>query len=273
LKDLTDKEFYTLRDYIKTNFGINLGIEKKSLVYSRLRAILTEKGLTDFTQYYDYLINDKTGTAVINFIDKITTNHTFFMRETDHFAYLAEKALPDIEQRFGGERDLRLWCAGCSSGEEAYTIKIIVEEYFKGKGWNTDILATDISTSILTKALNGRYLKENMETMPKDWLQKYFLPEGDNYAVCDNIKKGIIFRKFNLMTPAFSFKKKFQIIFCRNVMIYFDLNTRIELVEKFGNVSETGGYFFIGHSESLNNTKSQFKYIMPAVYRKESGEL
>ena len=270
MKDITDKEFYILRDYIKSNFGINLGIEKKSLIYSRLRAILLEKGFTDFTQYYNYLVNDKTGTAVVTFIDKITTNHTFFMRETDHFSYLSDHALPEIERLFGRERDLRLWCAGCSSGEEAYTIKIIVEEYFKGKGWNTDVLATDISTTVLTKALKGEYPKESMDNMPADWLRKYFVSKGDNYAVCDDIKKGIIFRKFNLMNPSFTFKKKFQIIFCRNVMIYFDLNTRLELVEKFYSITEPGGYFFIGHSESLNNTNTQFKYIMPAVYRKES---
>ncbi|MCL2852982.1 MAG: protein-glutamate O-methyltransferase CheR [Defluviitaleaceae bacterium] len=271
MKDLTDKEFYMLRDYIKANFGINLGIEKKSLIYSRLRSTLVEKGFADFTQYYNYLVNDKSGMSVVTFIDKITTNHTFFMRETDHFSYLRETALPETEQIFGRERDLRLWCAGCSSGEEAYTIKIIVEEYFKGKGWNTDILATDISTTVLTKALNGQYLKENMGNMPPDWLKKYFVPQGENYAVCDDIKKGIIFRKFNLMNPSFTFKKKFHIVFCRNVMIYFDLNTRQELVEKFYNATEDGGYFFIGHSESLSNTKTNYKYIMPAVYRKESG--
>ena len=269
MKDLTDKEFYILRDYIKNNFGINLGIEKKSLIYSRLRAVLLEKGFPDFTTYYEYLVNDSTGAAVVNFIDRITTNHTFFMRETEHFTYLREKALPEIEQLFSHEKDLRLWCAGCSSGEEAYTLKIIVDEYFKGKGWNTDVLATDISTSVLTKAIHGQYPKESAETLPGDWLKNYFLPEGDNYAVCDNIKKGIIFRKFNLMNPVFTFKKKFQIIFCRNVMIYFDLNTRLELVEKFHDVTEPGGFFFIGHSESLSNTKTRYSYIMPAVYRKE----
>ena len=269
MKDITDKEFHMLRDYIKTNFGINLGIEKKSLVYSRLRSTLLENGFTDFTQYYNYLVNDKSGAAVVIFIDKITTNHTFFMRETDHFTYLREHALPEIEQLFGRERDLRLWCAGCSSGEEAYTIKIIVEEYFKGKGWNTDILATDISTSVLTKALNGQYLKENMDNVPSDWLRNYFVPKGDNYAVCDDIKKGIIFRKFNLMKPDFTFKKKFQVIFCRNVMIYFDNETRNQVVERFYEVTESGGYIFIGHSESLTHTDTKYKYIMPAVYRKE----
>ena len=268
MNDLSDKEFYALRDYIKSNFGINLGIEKKSLIYSRLRAILVEKGFTDFTQYYQYLTKDATGEAVVNFIDKITTNHTFFMRETDHFDFLKDKALPEVGKLFAHERDLRLWCAGCSSGEEAYTLKIIVEEFFKGKGWNTDVLATDISTTVLTKAISGIYSKESVETLPKDWMH-HFNKSADNYAVSDNIKKGIIFRKFNLMNPKFTFKKKFQIIFCRNVMIYFDVDTRFELVERFYDAMEPGGFFFIGHSESLSNTKTRFKYVMPAVYRKE----
>ncbi|MCL2616781.1 MAG: protein-glutamate O-methyltransferase CheR [Defluviitaleaceae bacterium] len=270
MKDLTDQEFYILRDYIKENFGINLGIEKKSLIYSRLRAVLLEKGLPDFTAYYKYLTSDSTGEAIVNFIDRITTNHTFFMREVDHFNYLREHTLPEVEKIFGREKDLRMWCAGCSSGEEAYTIKIIVEEYFKGKGWNTDVLATDISTTVLTKAINGTYPKENVDSVPPDWLKKYFTPDGQNYAVCDDIKKGIIFRKFNLMNPTFTFKKKFHVIFCRNVMIYFDLNTRLELVDKFHQALEPGGYFFIGHSESLSNTKTQFKYVLPAIYRKEN---
>lgn len=271
MNELTDKEFQTLREYIKKNFGINLGPEKKSLIYSRLRAILMEKGFDNFTQYYEYLLSDQTGNALVGFIDRITTNHTFFMRETSHFDYMRETALPEIERTFGGERDLRLWCAGCSSGEEAYTLKMIVEDYFKGKNWNTDILATDISTSVLTKAINGRYPKDSVLTLPQDWVQKYFRKEGEEFAVIDSIKNGIVFRKLNLMNPSFPFRKKFQIIFCRNVMIYFDLQTRLGLVDKFYDASEQNAYFFIGHSESLNNTKTRYKYIMPAVYKKGAG--
>ncbi|MCL2699516.1 MAG: chemotaxis protein CheR, partial [Defluviitaleaceae bacterium] len=119
MKEITEKEFDTLRDYIRATFGISLSNEKKSLVYSRLRTVLQEQGLDNFTDYYKYLVNDKSGQAAVTFIDKVTTNHTFFMRETDHFDYFRDTVLPYIEQTFTGN-DFRLWCAGCSSGEESY---------------------------------------------------------------------------------------------------------------------------------------------------------
>ena len=269
MKEITDKEFMDLRNYIKANFGINLGMEKKSFIYSRLRTILVEKGFQNFTDYYNYLLSDKSGLALVSFIDKITTNHTFFMRETDHFNYLRETVLPMLEEKYHKEKDLRLWCAGCSSGEEAYTLKILVEEHFKDKGWNTDILATDISSTVLSKAYAGKYPAEAAETLPPSWLSTYFSKTGDTYTAKDILKKGIIFRKFNLMNPTFNFKKKFQVIFCRNVMIYFDLQTRLDLVDRFYSISEPDAHLFIGHSESLSNTKTKYKYIMPAVYKKE----
>ncbi len=270
MKDITDKEFILLRDFIKQNFGISLGNEKKSLVYSRLRTILQEKGFNDFTEYYNYLIKDKTDNAVVSFIDRITTNHTFFMREVDHFDYFRETVLPYIEETYSKERDIRLWCAGCSSGEESYTLQMILQDYFKSKSpaWNTQMLATDISTTVLEKAVKGAYTTDSVNTLPEKWRKEYFYKQNDNYIVKDSIKNQIIYRKFNLMDSNFPFKKKFQVIFCRNVMIYFDNETRNNLVEKCYNVTEPGGYLFIGHSESLNHTNTKYKYIMPAVYKR-----
>ena len=267
MNEITEKEFNDIRDYIKKNFGINLGPDKKSLIYSRLRSTLMEKGFTNFSQYYEYLLGDNDNAAMTNFINRITTNHTFFMREPTHFQYLKEVALPEIEQLFGHEKDLRLWCAGCSSGEEAYTLKMIAEEHFKGRGWNTEILATDISSDMLRRAVAGRYSADVMDTMPREWLGAYFSRQGNEYVAKDSIKNGITYRYLNLMND-FKFRKKFQIIFCRNVMIYFDIDTRLGLVDRFYEASEEGAYLFIGHSESLNNTKTKYKYIIPAVYRK-----
>ena len=127
---ITEKEFSLIKDYIKKNYGISLGADKKSLVYSRLKNILDKNGLSNFTEYYEYLVNDKTGMASMTFIDKMTTNHTFFMREIDHFEFLKETVLPKIEKT-EPNKDVRIWCAGCSSGEEAYTLEIILDEYFK----------------------------------------------------------------------------------------------------------------------------------------------
>ena len=271
MKDITEKEFDKIRAHVKELFGINLGDEKRSLVYSRLRGVLQEQGLTDFSEYYKYLKNDKTGKATTVFIDKITTNHTFFMRESDHFDIFRDKALPFIKEEYGKQKDLRLWCAACSSGEESYTLQMIVQDFFKNDpGWNIEMLATDISTTVLDKAVHGVYSNESVSTLPKDWQQKYFKPhETGTSIVVDSVKNKITYRKFNLMEDKFPFKKKFQIIFCRNVMIYFDAETRDTLVSKFYDLTEPGGYLFIGHSESLNHTGTKFKYISPATYRKE----
>lgn len=272
MKDITDKEFVQIRDYIKKNFGISLGDEKKSLIYSRLRSTLIDLGLDDFTQYYQYLVNEKSGEAVVKFIDKVTTNHTFFMREVDHFDFFRDQVLPEIHNTYKPQKDLRLWCAGCSSGEESYTLQMLVQDYFKkhDSGWNTQMLATDISTTVLDKAVAGVYPADSVNSLPKPWTTTYFKKlDASNYIVTDEVKKEIIYRKFNLMTDRFPFKKKFQVIFCRNVMIYFDNKTRDELVEKFYDATEPGGYLFIGHSESLNNTNTRYKYVKPAVYIKK----
>jgi len=268
--ELKEHEFKQIREYIKENYGISLGDEKSTLVFSRLRPLLRQKGFEDFSQYIKYLKSDKTGEAAVVFINRLTTNHTFFMREPEHISFLLDVAFPWIEDKFGAERDLRLWCAGCSSGEEAYTLQMATQHYFEGKqSWNTEILATDISEKVLHQATLGIYSNESVKTVPQDWLKKHFKRyDNDNMIAREEIKKLITFRKFNLIEEHLPFKKSFQVIFCRNVMIYFDNNTREALVNRFYNALEKDGYLFIGHSESLSNVRSNFKYIMPAVYRK-----
>lgn len=270
MNEIKTSEFEKIRSFIKAKYGITLSDEKKSLMFSRLRPVLRNLGFDNFGQYYDYLVGDKTGRACITFIDRMTTNHTFFMREVEHFYYFRDTVLPYLEQTVK-DGDLRIWCAGCSSGEEAYTLEIILDEYFKTKGgkWDTELLATDISSTVLNKASAGIYTKEQIAPLTDNWKKNYFKPfDENNVEVKENIKEKITYRKFNLMNAKFPFKRKFHVIFCRNVMIYFDNKTREELVEKFYNASEEGAYLFIGHSESLNNVNTKYKYIMPAVYRK-----
>ncbi len=267
---ISDGEFKLIKTYIKEKYGINLGDEKKSLIYSRLRSVLVEKGFHNFTEYYDYLISDTTGQAAIVFIDKMTTNHTFFMREVEHFYYFRDVVLPYIKKTVKNG-DIRIWCAGCSSGEESYTLQMFMSDFFRGEGgkWDTELLATDISTSVLTKAMRGVYTNEQIQPLDELWKKNYFRRYDDtSVVVSDEIKNKITYRKFNLMETRFPFKKKFHAIFCRNVMIYFDNKTRDELVNRFYEASETGAYLFIGHSESLNNTGSKYQYVQPAVYRK-----
>jgi len=272
LTEITDEEFNRIRDFIKIKLGINLSDVKKTLLQSRLNSILNEKGFDNFTLYFDDLLQDKSGDALVQFVNRVTTNHTYFMREKDHFDYLRDTALPYIYENHSQNRDLRLWCAACSTGEEPYTLEMIIQDFFRDKPdrWDTQILATDISTNVLLKAAQGAYSEENLKDLPNRWIHDYFITYGDKHKqVRNEIKKLIIFRKFNLMEEKFPFKKPFHIIFCRNVMIYFDSDTRDQLISKFYDATVTGGFLFIGHSESLNYKTTKYKYIKPAVYRKE----
>lgn len=270
--NITDREFCKLSEYIKGNYGINLSDKKKALVVGRLQNILIEKNFDSFSEYTDYVMNDKTGDAVRILISKITTNYTYFMREPEHFQYFKTVALPYWHDQLRNIKDLRVWSAGCSSGEEPYTLSMTIADFFgNDKGlWDTKILATDISTRVLDEAKKGVYSNESLENVPKMWKNLYFNRYDDeNSVVADSIKKEVLFRPFNLMTNTFPFRKKFHVIFCRNVMIYFDAETKRELVNKFYEHTEYGGYLFIGHSESLNREETRYKYIKPAVYRKE----
>jgi chemotaxis protein methyltransferase CheR len=270
--EITDKEFKKLAEYIKENYGINLKDEKKLLVTGRLQNILQEKGYHNFTQYFEALMADKSGESIISMINKITTNHTFFMREADHFDFFQNKVLPELKERITN-RDIRIWCAASSTGEEPYTLAIILDEFF-GKekaGWDTRILATDLSESALETAIQGTYSNEKISVLSTWRVNNYFVKsDSQNWTVNDNIKYDVIFRKFNLMEKRFPFRKKFHVIFCRNVMIYFDDETRKNLIQKLYEALEEGGYLFVGHSESINRTQNKFEYVMPSVYRKNS---
>ncbi len=268
---ITDKEFKQIADYVKANYGIQLKEEKMALVTGRLHGLLTQHDFQSFAEYFDYVVNDKTGEAGITFINKITTNHTYFMREPEHFYFFRDKVLPYLQHEILN-KDLRVWSAGCSSGEEPYTLAMIIDEYFGSdkKNWDAKILATDISLKALEDAKKGTYSNKDIAPMPANWKLNYFRKiDSEISAVSDAIKDEVLFRRFNLMNPSFSFKKKFHVIFCRNVMIYFNNETKHELVSKFYDATEKGGYLFIGHAESLNRELTKYKFIMPAVYRKE----
>jgi chemotaxis protein methyltransferase CheR len=270
-KLITDEEFRKLTKYIKVNYGINLKEEKRTLVTGRLQSVLAENRFQNFSQYYDYIVSDKTGEAAATLVNKITTNHTYFMREAQHFFYFRDTVLPYLREE-ARDKDLRIWSAGCSSGEEPYTLAMLIDEYFGREKiwWDTKILATDISQKVLAKARRGVYSGEEVESLPASWRINYFRQQEDKrYLLVDRIKQEVIYRKFNLIQEVFPFKKKFHVIFCRNVMIYFDTPTKEALVEKLYRHTRRGGYLFVGHSESLNRAKTDYKYVRPAIYRKE----
>jgi chemotaxis protein methyltransferase CheR len=264
---LTDAEFSTLTRFVYNKYGIDLH-RKRLLIEGRLARELRAHNITTFSEYMNFLFADKTGEEMQRFLNRITTNHSFFGRENEHFEFLLRTALPYLEPR--RKNDLRIWSAGCSAGQEAYNIAMVMDEYFgpRKAQWDTTILATDISTKVLKTAQEGIYPAENLIGLPEAWRRKYFQALADgNCQVAEKIRKEVVFRIFNLMNT-FVYKKPFDIIFCRNVMIYFDAQTTARLVEKFYNATAEGGYLFIGHSESINREHTKYTYIKPAIYQK-----
>lgn len=267
---ITEKEYQLLTRYIKQNYGINLKEEKKVLLTGRLQNVLISKGFRSFTEYYEYILHDTSGEAIKTLASKITTNHTYFMREVDHFYYFRNEVLPYLLKTVRN-RDLRIWSAGCSSGEEPYTLAMLIDELLgpSKPQWETKLLATDISPKVLEMAATGIYSNENIAMIPAAWKLNYFEKQSPEASVIkDRIKHDVIFRKFNLMSEVFPFKRKFHTIFCRNVMIYFDEITKRTLIHKFYDILENGGYLFIGLSESLVRDETKFQCVAPSVYRK-----
>lgn len=265
---MTDQEFHEIVSFVYKKYGIDLH-KKRHLIEGRLSYTLKTREMNTFSQYMEVLFEESSQEEMQAFLNKITTNHSYFARENEHFDFLLQEALPQLFKT--RRHELRIWSAGCSAGQEPYNIAMAIDQYLgpQKSQWDTTILATDISTKVLTQAKQGIYPEDNLKTLPPQWKQQYFrkLPDG-NFQVCEKIRKEVIYRIFNLMDP-FTYKKPFDIIFCRNVMIYFDTQTTRRLIDKFYNATAYGGYLFIGHSESIaKGTTSSYTYLRPAVYQK-----
>lgn len=266
---LTDQEFVTLSTFVRDQFGINLS-NKRVLIEGRMSNVLRERGMSSFQQYLDVLFADRSGAEVNALLNRLTTNHSYFMREKEHFNFMSTHVLPFLEKN-RPDRDLRIWSAGCSAGQEAYTMAIVIDEYFGSKKslWDTTILATDISMNVLEQAKRAIYTADNLRDIPPHWLQKYFVHlGGDQYQVCDRIRSQVVFRHYNLMEPI-PFQKPFDLIFCRNVMIYFDAQTKKAVINRFYDSTSVGGFLFIGHSEVISRDTSRYTYIKPAIYQRK----
>lgn len=269
---ITDREFQLFRDIIFRETGINMSDRKRNLIVARLSKRLRALNLASFSEYYQYLTESHdAGDELINLINRVTTNKTDFFRERHHFEFLMDTVLPSYieESRRGRERRLRIWSAGCSSGEEPYSIAMTLSEAFQNeRGWDIKILATDLDTEILTCASRGTYSSQQITPVPIGYISKYFIRSPEGYTVCPQIKNMVTFRKLNLMEPTFPMKRPFDLIFCRNVMIYFNDRTKADLIRKFHMHLKDDGYMFIGHSESLMNMKHMFRFLKHTVYRK-----
>jgi chemotaxis protein methyltransferase CheR len=271
---LSNADFDRLRTLIYDESGINLGSDKRTMMEIRIKRRLRSLGLSSFGEYCDRVFRpDARENELVHLIDVITTNKTDFFREAGHFDYLVSKALPDLAARKGATRKSLVWSAGCSTGEEPYTLAMVLSEYSQQcPGFRFSVLATDISTDVLAKAALGIFKSEVVKPVPPDLRRKYFLrsrdPESDLVRVAPEVRALVEFRRVNFIDADYGLADPLEIIFCRNVIIYFDRPTQVRLLEKLTRQLVAGGYFFSGHSESLQGMDLPLVPVAPAVYRR-----
>ena len=264
---ISDNDFNRLVKFMQSNYGIDL-TQKRQLITGRLSTPLKQRGYTNFTDFVNHVLQTKDNDLITLLLDKLTTNYTFFMREKEHLDLFCKQIIPDIVRKHQRDKTLAIWSAGCSTGEEPYNITMFLYDYLgpRAKEWDTRILATDISAQALASARRGTY---NLpDTIPVDWKRKYFTPNPDGtHTVAPAVKNNVIFQTFNLMDPI-KFRTKFDVIFCRNVMIYFDQPTKDALVRRFYDATVPGGYLMISHSENLSKN-SPYITVAPSTFRKQ----
>ncbi|MGD8641482.1 MAG: protein-glutamate O-methyltransferase [Gammaproteobacteria bacterium] len=267
----TDKDFHTLKELVNRHTGIALSDAKRELVYSRLTRRLRELKLKSFSKYCELLLDDTHTDEVVHFTNAVTTNLTSFFREPHHFEYIIKHVLPDIAKRPPEQRRVRFWSAGCSTGEEPYSLAMTLKEHFAGlNNFDVKILATDLASSVLDTAINGIYPAEKLKTIPPHRQNEFFKRDRLNYELMrikPAIQNLITFRRLNLMDH-WPMKGPFEMIFCRNVLIYFDKTTQRALVDRFANLLPDNGYLLLGHSESLFKVTDRFRLVGQTIYQK-----
>lgn len=274
---LSDKEFRLFRDFIYEKCGINLPPAKKTMLSIRLNKRLKALNISSFGAYFDYVTSSGGHKEEqVQMINVVSTNKTDFFREEKHFHYLAKEALPNLAKKMNSVsgKSLNVWSAGCSSGEEPYTLAMVLDDFFtNSRSRAYTLLATDISTRVLTLAEKAIYPKDAVHPVPAKFKHRYLMRgKGDQSGFCrivPELRKRVIFKRLNLIEGRyFDLKKKMDIIFCRNVIIYFDRETQVRLFEKFYDQLTPGGYLFIGHSETLHGINDRFQPLTVAVYVK-----
>jgi chemotaxis protein methyltransferase CheR len=269
---LSDRDFHRLSSFIERELGIKMPPAKRIMLESRLSRRLRQHGFTDYTKYVDYVFSDEGArTELIHMIDAVTTNKTDFFREADHFDYLLNELLPKVCPK--GGMVFKVWSAGCSTGEEPYTLSMVLEEYRRVvPAFHWSLLATDISTKVLGQAMEAVYDEEKVAPVPYDYKKRYLLKSKDPakrlVRVKPELRGRIEFRRLNFMDEDFGIREKFDVIFCRNVIIYFDRPTQEKLIRKFYDLLLPGGSLFLGHSETLTGMNIQLRSAAPTVYTK-----
>jgi len=275
---LTDSDFRRLSEYIESQLGIKMPRTKKQLLESRLLKRLRALGMGSYVEYCEYLFSPEGHEhEIVTMIDLVTTNKTDFFREPDHFDYLFNTALPELVKSYGAgvRKTLMVWSAGCSTGEEPYTLAMIMSEFaerYPGLGFDYTILATDISTRVVDAAAKGIYSAERVAPVPEPMRKKYLLRSKNReqalVRVVTELRERVRVRRLNFMDDEFGFREPLDIIFCRNVIIYFDKETQERLLQKFCDNLKPGCYIFLGHSETLSGFDVPLERVAPSVYRK-----
>ncbi|MBE0425800.1 MAG: protein-glutamate O-methyltransferase [Nitrospirae bacterium] len=275
---LSDKDFSRLQYLIKNHCGIRMTSNKKTMIQARLQKRGRNLGIDTITEYCDYLFSHEgMKNELIHMIDAITTNKTDFFRESTHFDILVKNVLPDIIQDkiWSVNKPLRVWSAGCSTGEEPYTLAMVLSEFAANqKNFRFSILATDISTKVLDEAKLGIYNIDRIDPVPFEMKVKYLLRSRDRrkglVRIIPELRKYVKFQRLNLLEEDYTISERMDIVFLRNVLIYFDRLTHEKILNRLSRYLNYDGYLFIGHAETLNGLDVPFIQVMPTIYKKSS---
>ena len=273
-EEISTADFSRLRRLIYEQSGISLGSDKKTMLELRIKRRLRSLNLHSYAQYCEYLFaHQGQKQEIVHLIDVVTTNKTDFFREPSHFELLVQKAVPDVLAAAGSETPVLAWSAACSTGEEPYTLAMVLTEYaLSHPGFRFRVLATDISTSVLAKAKLGVYSADVVRPVPPEMRRRYFLrsrdPDSKVLRVVPELRQLVEFRRLNFMDTDFGLSEKVHVIFCRNVLIYFDRTTQEKILQKLARYLVPAGYLFVGHAETLHDMDVPVAPVAPALYRK-----
>lgn len=275
-ENISTRDYARLCGLIYDKAGIRLGTDKKTMLEVRIKRRLKALDLGSYSQYCDYLFGQGLKEELVPLIDVVTTNKTDFFREPKHFNFLVESALPDLTAHDSGGRPLLIWSAGCSSGEEPYTLAMVLSEYgLTHPGFRFRILATDISTNVLAKAEMGIYSNEVVSPVPSSLKRKYLMigkaPGSNQVRVVPELRRLIEFRRLNFMDADYRMTEKADAIFCRNVIIYFDRPTQEKVLQRLSRQLVPRGYMFVGHAETLHDMDLPLTPVAPALYRRNDA--
>ena len=273
---LSQELFSRLSDFIYRESGIKMPLTKKTMLEARLQKRLRSMGLTSYDEYCSYLFSPEgIANELVHMIDVVTTNKTDFFREAQHFEYLIEHVLPSLVQSRGAgiRRPLMAWSAACSSGEEPYTLAMVLDQFSRrARGFTFQVLGTDISTRVLETARDGIYHEERIEQIPLELRRSYFMKSRDRsrrlVRVVPELRAHVKFRRLNFMEDDFGMREKMDVVFCRNVLIYFDRPTQEAVINRICGHLHSGGYLFTGHSETINGMKVPLTPVANTVSRR-----